>query len=82
MDYVYGIRCKDKRNNLFHYKERLFYYAAAVAVQLDYESNTQQFFNKHSDDIIAMAFDPNNQIFATGELGPKPSVYLWDPQTM
>lgn len=29
-----------------------------------------------------MAFDPNSKLFATGELGPKPSVFLWDPLTM
>lgn len=27
-----------------------------------------------------MAFCPEKQIFATGELGPKPKIYLWSPQ--
>lgn len=39
LDYVYGIRCKDKRNNLFFLKENLYYFAAAVGVKLDYKEN-------------------------------------------
>ncbi len=39
LEYVYGIRCKDKRNNLFWFKDTLFYYAAALGIRLDFESN-------------------------------------------
>jgi WD40 repeat protein len=29
-----------------------------------------------------MAYDPVHNVFATGELGPKPVVYIWDPENM
>lgn len=29
-----------------------------------------------------MAFDPINKVFATGQLGPKPTVYIWDSKDM
>jgi WD40 repeat protein len=29
-----------------------------------------------------MAFDPVNKVFATGQLGPKPTVYIWDSKDM
>lgn len=82
LDYVYGIRCKDKRNNLFYHEGHLFYYAAALGIKLDFESNTQSFLEPHQDDVISMAFDRKSGLFATGELGPKPAIYIWSAETM
>ena len=82
LDYVYGIRCKDKRNNIFMYKDNLYYFAAALGIQLDFKENTQKFFNQHTDDIISMAVHLDKQIAATGQLGPKPTVHIWDLNTM
>ena len=81
LEYIYGYRAKDCRNNLFYYDRNLFYYAAAAGINLNYEKNTQKFFLKHKDDIISMDFSKTQNIFATGELGPKPSIYLWEPNS-
>jgi hypothetical protein len=32
LDYVFGIRCKDRRNNLFFRNNKLLYFAAALGI--------------------------------------------------
>ena len=36
----------------------------------------------HTDDVTAMDFDSKNHLFATGQLGPKPSIYIWSNKDM
>lgn len=48
---------------------------------MDMENNTQTFFKQHIDDITALDVHPDQQTVATGEIGPKPSIYLWDSDT-
>jgi len=38
LEYVYGYRVKDSRNNLFFVNGRLYYYAAALGIQLNFEN--------------------------------------------
>jgi WD40 repeat protein/Ca2+-binding EF-hand superfamily protein len=82
LEYAFGYRSKDCRNNVFIIDDKVYYHTAAVAVELNLESNTQRFFNCHSDDIISMAYNDNKNIFATGEIGPKPMLYIWGPNEM
>lgn len=32
LDYMFGIRCKDRRNNLFFRNNKLLYFAAALGI--------------------------------------------------
>jgi microtubule-associated protein-like 6 len=42
LDYVYGYRCKDTRNNLRYITDtKVVYHAAAVGIVHDIETNTQ-----------------------------------------
>ena len=83
LEYVYGYRTKDCRNNLFLNMNKddgsvLMYNAAALGVCLEIESNTQSFLKGHKDDVISIAYHPKTGLIATGELGPKPRIIIHD----
>ena len=85
LDYVYGYRAKDCRNNLFLDMNKdqgsvLMYNAAALGVCLEVESNTQSFLKGHKDDVISIAYHQKTGLVATGELGPKPRIMIHDSQ--
>lgn len=60
----------------------IVYHAAALGIVLDPETNTQRFFNKHIDDITAFDVHPDDETVATGEIGPKPSIYVWNSTSL
>ena len=83
LDYVFGYRTKDCRNNLFLDMKRdretvLMYHAAALGICLDVETNTQNFLKGHKDDVISMDYHSKSGLIATGELGPKPRILIHD----
>ena len=74
---------RDCRNNIRFLKSgSIVYHAAALGIVLDPENNTQRFFNKHIDDITAFDLHPDDETVATGEIGPKPSIYVWNSTTL
>ena len=84
IDYVYGYRSKDCRNNLRYLANgNIVYHAAALGIVMDIASNTQRFFVKHDDDITALALHPSDGVtVATGQIGPKPMICVWNSNTM
>jgi microtubule-associated protein-like 6 len=83
LDYVYGYRTKDCRNNLFLDTNRdngtvLMYHAAALGIALSVDDNTQSFLKGHKDDVISMDYHAETGLIATGELGPKPRIMIHD----
>lgn len=81
LDYVFGYRTKDCRNNMFLDLKRdnetvLMYHAAALGICLNAESNSQSFLKGHKDDVISLAYHAKCDLIATGELGPKPRIIL------
>ena len=36
----------------------------------------------HTDDVKCLAIHPDGRLVATGQIGPKPTIFLWDSQTM
>lgn len=93
LEYVYGYRTYDCRQNLFFTKNgQIVYNVAALGVVLDIKSNTQKFFGggqvlkgaqekHHDDDIICLSISPDRQFVATGQVGAKPSLYVWSTDT-
>jgi hypothetical protein len=67
LEYIYGYRCHDARNNLRYTSDgKIVYHAAGVGVVLSHNTNTQQFMLEHDDDILCLATDPSGQYCATG----------------
>lgn len=87
LEYVYGYRCHDVRNNLRYIsvgdsQDHFIYHTAALGIKMDPYKNTQKFHFGHKDDIMSFALHPNGKIAATGEIGPKPLISVWDVETM
>jgi microtubule-associated protein-like 6 len=67
LEYVYGYRCHDSRSNLRYLNSgKIVYHTAGVGIVMDPESNTQQHFMGHNDDILCMALHPDGKTVATG----------------
>ena len=83
LDYVHGFRCHDVRNNLRYTPDGQFaYICAGVGVVMDPQTNTQRHFMDHTDDVHCIAMHPNGQIVATGQIGPKPRLCIWNLETL
>ena len=82
--WVHGYRCHDTRNNArFTAAGSLVYSAAALGVVYSKYTGKQSFLQGvHTDDIVGLAMHPAGNVCATGELGKKPVVSIWDSQTM
>lgn len=83
LDYVFGYRAKDQNNNIKYLKSgNIVYHVAALGVILDIKQNKQRFFNGHKDDIISISVCSDGVRVATGEVGAKPTIYIWDSNTL
>ena len=79
LDFVHGFRCKDARSNIFYNQEgNIVTHAAAVGLTHDVEANTQTHCQSNTDDIMSIAMHPDGKLVATGEIGPKPVIAIWD----
>ncbi|CAK72848.1 unnamed protein product (macronuclear) [Paramecium tetraurelia] len=76
LDYIYGFRCFDSRNNIKFVNQELVYYTAAVGIVYNPLTNTQKFFFEHTDDITSI--DVHHGMVATGQVGALPIIYLWE----
>ena len=96
LEYVYGYRTYDCRQNLFFVAggKKIVFNVAALGITLDVEANTQSFFgggtiskatkgtlNQHDDDIICLSISADRKYVATGQVGAMPSLYIWDAET-
>ena len=88
LDHVYGYAGLDNTApNIFYLGTgEIVYYTAAVGVVLDKDKlekreKCQRFFFGHDDDIKCLAIHPNREWVATGQLGRRPYVCVWDAVT-
>ena len=71
MNYVFGYRGYDTRQNLFYAPSgELVYHAAGAGILCDPHTNHQSFYLNHNDDIVCMALNPRTtNVIATGQIG-------------
>ncbi|KAL4103022.1 hypothetical protein PRIC1_006759 [Phytophthora ramorum] len=88
LEWVYGYRCHDVRNNLFltRAKGLMIYPAANVVVILDSKLWLQRHFRQHSDEVTSLTahFGPTGkpsnatqEIAASGQMGRLPVIHVW-----
>lgn len=83
LEFVYGYRAKDCRNNIKYLaNDKIIYHAAAVGIIYDPSDHTQSHFIGHNDDIVSFALSPNKDLVATGEVGRKPTICIWDSSSL
>lgn len=81
LEYVYGYRCHDTRNNLFFNPDgKLLFHASQVGIQLDYKERKQKFVMQETAEIVCM--DTYDNLTVTGEIAESPVLSLWNNQTM
>jgi hypothetical protein len=81
LEYVYGYRCHDSRNNVFYNSQgKLIYHVAQVGIQLDTGPNKMQFVTQNQDDIVCIAI--HDEYTVTGDIGEQPTLSIWNNVTM
>ncbi|CAF1543885.1 unnamed protein product, partial [Adineta ricciae] len=83
LEYVFGYRGFDCRDNVFCLKSNeIVYHVAALGIVLNTEQNQQRFYNYHTDDILCLAVSTDMSYVATGQNGRDPPIHVWDPIKM
>ncbi|PAA71918.1 hypothetical protein BOX15_Mlig006608g1 [Macrostomum lignano] len=69
LEWVYGSRGSDCRNNLIYLESsgELVYFMAAVVVLHDVNGGTQRHYTEHTDDVHCIAVHPDRNTLATGQ---------------
>ncbi|XP_078001343.1 77 kDa echinoderm microtubule-associated protein-like isoform X2 [Glandiceps talaboti] len=69
LDWVYGYRGRDCRNNLHLLPTgEIIYFIAAVVVMYNIEEEMQRFYLGHTDDVKCIAIHPDRVTIATGQV--------------
>ncbi|KAL7994422.1 putative EH domain, EF-hand domain pair, WD40/YVTN repeat-like-containing domain superfamily [Plasmopara halstedii] len=87
LEWVYGYRCHDVRNNAFltQFSSSIVYPAANLVVVMDTKLWLQRHFKQHTDEVtsLTMHIKPgeraNNfrEIAASGQMGRLPVIHIW-----
>jgi WD40 repeat protein len=78
LDWVYGYRCYDVRNNLRYVETgEIVYPCAAVVVLFDPKTRSQNFLQGHDDDVVSLDISKDRTKIVTGETGRHPCLMVW-----
>jgi WD40 repeat protein len=93
LEYIYGYRAYDSRQNLyFTANNKVTYCAASIGITLDPQTNTQTFFaggrstkdstkRYHDNDVVCLSVSPDKKLVATGQVGLRPILNIWEADT-
>jgi WD40 repeat protein/Ca2+-binding EF-hand superfamily protein len=82
LEWVHGYRGQDSRDNCFYNPEgEICYIAAGAGIVLNKRDWTQKFQLDHTDDVICIAMSPDGKYCATGQVGKRPVINVWDSST-
>lgn len=89
LEWVYGYRGRDARNNLYNLSGEAIYFSGEVVVLHNFEQNSQRHYLGHTDDVKCLAIHPDQMKVASGQVAghekkegkhvrQKPHVRVWD----
>uniref|UniRef100_T1J5S7 HELP domain-containing protein n=1 Tax=Strigamia maritima TaxID=126957 RepID=T1J5S7_STRMM len=85
LDWIYGYRGRDCRNNLYLLPTgEIVYFIAAVVVLYNVEDQMQRHYLGHTDDVKCLTLHPNKLLVATGQIAGhdrrdnRPHIRVWD----
>lgn len=84
LDWVYGYRGKDCRQNLYYLPTgEIVYFTAAVVVLHNVDFSLQRHYLEHTSEVKSMALHPNKLLIATGQSGSitknaMPHIRIWN----
>ena len=85
LDFIFGYRGFDTRQNIFYTPNgEIIFHAAGAGIVYDRHTKKQSFYLEHNDDIICLALNPSPKalnVVATGQIGKNAPIHLWDIQT-
>ncbi|KAK3093757.1 hypothetical protein FSP39_019782 [Pinctada imbricata] len=83
LEWVYGYRGHQCRNNLFYTASKeIVLFVAGVGVVYNPREHKQRFFLGHDDDILCLTLHPERTLVATGQTGKSPYICVWDSASM
>lgn len=86
LEWVYGYNGHSSRQNASYTgRGEVLYPAGAVCVLLNVQHHSQRFYIKHKDTVSCLKSfvrDDGKTIVGTGEFGKKPSIHIWDSDTL
>lgn len=82
LEHVYGYKSENCHSNIFYNDiGEIVYPAAGVGIIYNKETNSQKFYFGHDDDLTSLAISPCAKYVATGQLGCKPRIRIWDSES-
>lgn len=79
IDWVHGYRGHKAKNNVKSLvDDTVAYHTAGLVVLYNPRTNTQSHFDRHSDDVTCLALSADRRTLATGEVGRRPKIFVWD----
>ena len=79
IDWVHGYRGHKAKNNVKSLvDDTVAYHTAGLVVLYNPRTNTQSHFDGHSDDVTCLALSSDRRTLATGEVGKRPKIFVWD----
>ena len=79
LEWVHGYRAQDVRGSVRYAAGGVVVYSVgAVGIVYDPKLHTQRHHLEHTDDIISLAVSPDGTKVATGQVGTRPCVHVWD----
>ncbi|BFZ11617.1 hypothetical protein BsWGS_14656 [Bradybaena similaris] len=83
LEWVYGYRGHQCRNNLYYTANKdVVYFVAGAGIVYSTREHKQRFFLGHNDDIVSLALHPDRTTVATAQIGDAPYICVWDTTTM
>ncbi|TMW55919.1 hypothetical protein Poli38472_008567 [Pythium oligandrum] len=87
LEWIFGYCAQDTKNSVRYghsgsgHQDEIVYPAAAVGVVLNTKMMKQRHYLGHTDDVLSICLHPKQHVVASGEIGKRPKICVWDLST-